>query len=327
MYRWLKLSHHKHTARLRPHQYTSYLPLSLLLVFVGLALAGCTFAAAATPYNGPEIHSVSLTGVMPAPPPTTAAVITSPSNQQHFATSPVTIAGSCPANTLVEIYKNDIFAGSTPCDSKGQFQLKVDLLNGQDSLVARVYDALNQPGPDSKTVTVYYDALPPQPGALTSLNFGNATQLLLSTTAVYRGIFPGHAMNLPIDVLGGTPPYAVNIEWGDGSNSVVPRSDNLTFTVQHTYQRAGTYQITIQASDAQGRVAFLTVAAIVNGQPSPAAVANTGGSGSNGLMNKLLVLWPLYTASVAVVVSFWLGERREKHLLFGGPGLIPHPQA
>jgi hypothetical protein len=27
------------------------------------------------------------------------------------------------------------------------------------------------------------------------------------------------------------------------------------------------------------------------------------------------VLWPLYTSAVAIMVSFWLGERREKRII------------
>ncbi|HET9174065.1 MAG TPA: PKD domain-containing protein [Candidatus Saccharimonadales bacterium] len=318
MFLWLKLSHHKHTARQISHEYTSYVSLALLLVVVGLALVGSTIASASP---GPQSGSVALNGVMPEPPPTKAATIDAPGSSQHFGSTPVTVSGTCPANTLVEIYKNDIFAGSTPCDSNGRYEVKVDLLGGQDILIARVYDVLNQAGPDSNAVTVFYDALPPQASSLAPLNFGSS-QLVLSTDAVYRGLFPGHPLSMPLNVLGGTPPYAINIQWGDSTNSVVPRSDNLTFTVQHTYQRPGTYQITIQASDAQGRVAFLTIAAIVNGQPAVIPTANTTKTSTN----KLLMLWPLYTASVAVVVSFWLGERREKHIL-GGSGPLYYPQA
>jgi hypothetical protein len=43
-------------------------------------------------------------------------------------------------------------------------------------------------------------------------------------------------------------------------------------------------------------------------------------------MNKLLVLWPLYTTILAVVISFWLGERREKKIL-SRPTMLLHPQA
>lgn len=318
MYNWLKISHHHHSGRLRPHEYTSYVPLAFLLLFVGLALLGCSVSALSSP--PPQADSVALSGTMPQPAPTVAATITSPAPQKHFTASPVSVSGTCPPNTLVEVYKNDIFAGSGPCSDSGTYSFEVDLLFGRNSLIARVYDALNQPGPDSRTVTVFYDALPPQSAALAPLSFGGA-QLLLNTDAVYRGAFPEHLLNVPIDIIGGTPPYAVNVQWGDSTNKVISRNDNLTFNASHAYHKPGTYQISIQASDAKGRVAFITVAAIVNGQPS----AVPAGTSSGTPANKLLLLWPLYTAAAAIVTSFWLGERREKHLLTGS-NLTFHPQ-
>ena len=320
MHTWLKLSHHSHSGRLRPHEYTSYGPLALLLLAVGLVLLGATVSAA-TPYTGPEAGSVSLTGSVPTPPPTTAATISSPHQNQHFSTTPITVSGTCPKDTLVEIYKNDIFAGSAPCEDNGKFSLDIDLLIGKNVLVARVYDVLNQAGPDSGSVTVFYDALPPQSSALSSLNF-TGTQLLLNTDAVYRGVFPDHLLNIPIDIVGGTPPYALNVQWGDSSNKVIPRNDNLTFNAGHVYHKAGMYQVRLQASDAQGRVAFLTVVVFVNGQPSAVPVTTS----SNTPVNKLLLLWPLYAAAATIVLSFWLGERREKHILATHPLLLhPHP--
>lgn len=315
MLNWLKLSHHHHSGRLRPHEHTSYLPLGLFLLVVGLALTAYT-ATAASP--GPELGSVGLSGTVPGKAPTIAATITAPGNQQRFSTSPVKISGSCPANTLVEVFKNDIFAGSTPCTSAGVYSLEIDLLIGTNVLIARVYDALNQPGPDSNAVTVFYDAQPVQGGALIPFDFGGE-QLLLNTDAVFRGIFPDQELSIPVDILGGTPPYAVNIQWGDSNNKVVPRHDNTPFKVGHTYRKPGTYQISIQASDSKGRVAFLTVASIVNGALSSPPAATV----SKLEVNNLLLLWPLYTGVLGAVVSFWLGERREKYLLKKRGQLLP----
>lgn len=322
MLNWLKLSHHDHSGQLRPHEHTSYLPLALLLLVVGFALTTFTVQAA-SPRPGPAAGSIGISGTMPGQPPTVAAVVQVPGSGQRFSTSPVTISGTCPANTLVEIFKNDIFAGSTPCTSAGTFSLDVDLLIGQNTIIARVYDDLNQPGPDSNAITVFYDALPPQADPTTFLDFGGP-QLLLNTDAVFRGVFPEKEFNIPVNILGGTPPYALNVQWGDANNKVVPRSDNAPFSVGHTYLKPGTYQITLQATDASGRVAFLTVAAIVNGQPAAAAAAAAASSGSTP--NQLLLLWPLYTSSIAVLVSFWLGEQREKRIL-DKRGLLIHPQA
>lgn len=302
------LIHHRHTGKLKPHEHTSYAPLGVVLALVGVFLITFTVQAA-TPYDGPESGYIGLSGVMPGKPPTTAATIDNPTNGQRFSATPITVSGTCPQNTLVEIFKTDIFAGSTVCDSTGKYTLEIDLLIGENRLVAKVYDALNQPGPDSNIVTVFYDALPIQFGPLPSFDFGGA-QLLINTDAVIRGVFPDKEMNMRIDLIGGRPPYAVNVQWGDSTNKVIPRGDNIGFTVNHTYKKPGIYQIGIQASDADGRVAFLTIASIVNGQPDAAATATT-----QNKQNTLLMLWPLYTAIVTAVISFWLGEKREKHIL------------
>lgn len=308
----LKLSHHTHTGKLRSHEHTSYLPLAVLLMVVGCILGVYTVSAAPP---GPESGSIGISGTVPAKPPTVAATIDAPTAGSRFAETPVEIAGTCPKDTLVEVFKNDIFAGSTSCSGSGTYSLKVDLLIGQNSIVARVYDALNQAGPDSNAVVIFYDALPEQGGPISSLDFGGS-QLLLNTDAVFRGIFPNTDMIVPISVLGGTAPYAVNVQWGDSTNKVIPRGDNVEFTTAHAYKKPGIYQISLQASDAEGRVAFLTVAAIVNGQPDAAASTGVGGTGGNsGINGTLAVAWPVLVASFSAVVSFWLGERREKKIL------------
>jgi hypothetical protein len=317
MLTWLKLSQHHHSGRLRPHEHTSYLPLALILLLVAFPLTAYTVYAEHPPA---QANSISLSGIMPGKAPTVAATIDSPTDQKHFTTTPITVAGTCPTNTLVELYKNDIFAGSTPCSEASVYSLDIDLMIGKNVLMARVYDALNQAGPDSNTRTVYYDALPAQAGALMSSTFGGA-QLLLNTDAIFRGVFPGQTLSIPIDIIGGTQPFAINIQWGDSTNKIIP-SSSASFTTSHIYSKAGTYQISIQASDSLGHVAFLTVAAVVNGQPS-AATAATDTTTNSDAASKLLVLWPLYTAAAAVVTSFWLGERREKRVLRIRGQLLP----
>ncbi len=310
MLNWFKLSHHSHSLKLRPHEHTSYAPLLILLLVVGFVLTTFTTFAA---HPGPESGSIGLSGVVPANPPETAATITSPDNNLRVTISPQTISGSCPSGTLVQLYKNDIFAGSAPCSSAGAYSIDIDLLIGQNSIIARVYDALNQSGPDSNTLSIYYDVLPLQSTSISPLVFGSS-QLLLNTDSVFRGTFPEHDLNVPISIIGGTPPYAVNIQWGDSENKVVPRNNNVTFNVSHAYKKAGTYQITLQATDATDRVAFLAVAAIVNGQPDT-IVSSTNNTVSPDLTNKLIALWPLYISALAIVISFWLGEVREKKII------------
>ena len=305
----LKLSSHESSVKLRPHRHTSYALLAVLVGFVGIILSAFSVSSFVSASSGPQAGSVGLSGVMPEKPPATAATITTPSNNQQFATSPVTVSGTCPPNTLIEIYKNNIFAGSTPCTSTNNFTIQIDLLFGQNSLTAIDYDVLNQAGPSSGAVSVNYTAQAPVASSLANFNI-NGTQLILDTTAVYRGIFPSQQLNVPITIIGGDGPFALNVEWGDNTNQVLPSSNNTTVNATHTYSKPGTYKITIQGSDSQGRVAFLNVAVFVNGQPF-VATTNTNKSQTS----KFLILWPLYAISATLVISFWLGERMEKHIL------------
>lgn len=270
---------------------------------------------------GPASGSIGLTGTLPKAPPTTAAVISSPTNGQHFTTAPIKVAGTCPTDTIVEVFKNDIFAGSTDCESNGTFSLSVDLLIGENVLIARVYDSLNQAGPDSAPIQTFYDVLPPQTTPI-SLQTFQERQILLNTDAVYRGTFPGQTLTVPISILGGYSPFAINVQWGDSSNTVISRGDNVTFNATHVYQKPGTYTVTVQASDSHQHVAFLQIAVIING-------ATTSAGSTEAVKpetNQLVVLWPLLAILVAIVVSFWLGEQREKRILLA-QGNLPQPAA
>lgn len=321
----VRLSSRGHSGRLRPHEHTSYVPLALIVLLAGILLSGLTVSSFASASPPPIASSVSLSGIMPGRPPSTGATITDPTNGQSFSNTPVTVSGTCPVNTLVEIYKNNIFAGSTPCNSNGQYSVQVDLLYGGNTLTAVDYNDLNQAGPTSGGVAVTYNVQIPPESSLLNINF-TSTQLLLETDAVYRGTFPGQTLNVPINILGGTAPFAVNIFWGDNTNQIIPSSSNTTVNASHIYKRPGTYKISIQASDSQQRVAFLDVAAVVNGQPAVAAAPTAPSK-----PNELLVLWPLYACAATLVVSFWMGEKREKHVLADklGPtptlGPTPHP--
>jgi hypothetical protein len=321
MHGHLKISHHEFSLKLRSHEHTSYLPLAILVFAAGVFLATFSIkpnANAATPYTGPEAGSIGLTGIMPSKPPKTAATITKPFNGQHFTSTPITVSGSCPAGTLVEIYKNDIFAGSTPCESGGTFSLQIDLLFGQNNLKAQVYDVLNQAGPESSTVSVFYDASFPVAAPSSFFDFAG-DQLILNTDAAYRGSFPNQPLNIPITVIGGTSPFAINVQWGDGTNDIVARSDNTTFNISHTYKKPGTYKIVIQGTDSKKLVAYLSVAAIINGKPD--VLASTA---SKPPTSKLFILWPILAVAATMVFSFWMGEQREKKIL-GGSGAAKTP--
>src|SRR5580700_2236124 len=116
------LIHKKHTLKLRPHQHTSYASLFFMLLVAGFLLVGVSWSAmAAPPAVNPQSGSIGLTGTVPGPPPSVAAVILSPSNGTTTNTIPITVSGTCPSGTFVSVQDNNAFAGAVTCQDDGTF--------------------------------------------------------------------------------------------------------------------------------------------------------------------------------------------------------------
>jgi len=270
-----------------------------LAVTVLVVLAGFQSASAANP--GPVSSSIGLEGTISSAPPTHGATIAVPGNGATFTSVPVTVSGLCPNGLLVKVFANNIFVGSVVCAS-GSYALQVDLFSGQNDLIARVYDALDQAGPDSNTVSVNFNYAQ-------FLQFG--TQLSLSSAYAERGAPPGQVLTWPILLNGGAAPYALSIDWGDGSASSLQSVASAgSVTISHTYQVAGVYKVIIKATDKNGSEAFLQLV----GQATGAVQSNT--KGGNGTVVETRVLWwPMFALLVLIFVGFWVGRRYQLRVL------------
>jgi hypothetical protein len=271
-----------------------------------------TLAAPALPQN-PQAGSVAVEAKLPGNAPATAAVITSPGNGASFNKLPVTVNGTCAAGLLVRVYKNEVFAGSTICSATGTFSIQADLFSGANQLVARVYDALDQAGPDSNTVLVTYND---NSGA-------GLTGARISITSNYakRGADPGADLRWPFVLSGGTGPYKVSIDWGDGTTQEVSTANVGEVLGSHKYAKSGVYNVVIKAVDANGVASFLQVVAIGNG---PLASATTDANGNvvsaptavnNFIYKNRYVVWPFYVLIPVMFVTFWLGRKHQLHIV------------
>lgn len=241
--------------------------------------------------------SIGIEAVIPSEPPTTGATIAVPSDGQIFTQIPITVNGICPAGLLVKIFKNNVFAGSTECPG-GSYSIQIDLFSGQNDLIARVYDALDQPGPDSNLVTVTFN----------DTTFGGfSSRPSLTSNYAKRGANPGERLEWPIILSGGTGPFAVSVDWGDGSSAdLSSRSGSGEFTVSHIYEQAGVYNIIVKVTDANGTSGFLQLVGIANG----AIIANT--TADTTVKTRTNVLWwPLLLLFPLLPLSFWMGRRHE----------------
>ena len=304
MQEYLKVSHHRHTGKLRPHGETSYALLLFVLAVVAIVLVGAGNVASAASTTGGGAYDVE--GVVPGPRPSSPATITSPSNGQSFQTNPVTVSGTCPSKSLVEVYSNGILIGSAICGSDRHFTMQVSLVIGSNALTALPYNTNNEAGPTSPTVNLTLVAPPGGPGF--------STELLLQSINYYRGSEPGQEVTWPITIVGGVAPYAVNFDWGDGTSDLITRTTAGPFTLTHIYKKAGgylgSYPLIIRASDSADHTAYLQLTTIVNA----ATGATSNGKVTTKTSISYLLIWPIWVVLFLMVLSFWLGERREKHI-------------
>lgn len=256
------------------------------------SLVVSTFASAQT-----ESGSVGIEGRIGAPPPQTGATISSPANGASFTNNPIQVAGLCPNGLIVRIYKNNVFSGSVMCEG-GSFALQIDLFSGQNILIARVFDDLDQPGPDSNTVTV---TLNDNSGAAA------ADRIMLTSNFAKRGANPGDELTWPVVVSGGAPPYAISVDWGDGQTTLQSVVIAGQFTLKHTYRSSGIYRVVVKAVDANGVAAYLQLVAVANGDVSQQEPEDKSGGET-----RYVFLWqPAVVLIAFVVTTFWLGKRYE----------------
>jgi hypothetical protein len=283
--------------------------LAVALLAAALLLVPLPAGALGSSQN-PQSSSFGLEGRISSPPPAQAATVSTPGNGQVFTSTPITVAGLCKTGLLVKVFSNNVFVGSTMCTA-GSYSLKVDLFSGQNDLVVRVYDTLDQPGPDSNVISVRYnDAQYAEPGSRVSL----------SSIYARRGANPGVQLDWPLILSGGSGPYAVTVDWGDGSDPTLSSQEFAgQLTVSHTYATAGTYQVIVKASDKGGSIAFLQLVGVANGEAKTQVASATGGntalqSGGNGFFDRY---WPWLVGVIVVLMTatFWLGSRHELHVV------------
>jgi hypothetical protein len=303
-----------------PHQHTSYPALLFLLLLAIILLAAVSFGASADDYviPGPQSDSATVTGTVTSPAPQTPPTLEGLSNGQTITDAPVPVRGSCPANSLVKVFKNEILAGTAICGKDKRYNLDIDLFIGENRLVARAYNTLEKSSPDSNVITVSYAPKTAAGLAVVSAPVYRpgdslAGQFFLKAENFHKGVRPGDQIVWPLTIVGGTPPYAVSVSWGDNKTDVYSRGVAGPFDIKHVYSKSGggyrgSQDVVVKASDANGLTTYIQLVSIVNDTNSIVAAAQS-------LPTKLQLAWPLLGMAVLMVASFFLGEWREKKVL------------
>jgi hypothetical protein len=295
--------------------------LVLTSVFIAAAFFLVLGANGASAQSADPVQSgsVGLTGTISAPPPSQGATISFPTNGATFSEVPIIITGICPDGLLVKLFKNNVFGGSVQCVG-GNFSIQSDLFTGANELIARVYDDLDQPGPDSNSVTVTFQ----------SNTQGAPSRVTLTSNYAKRGANPGQKLTWPVILSGGSGPYAFSVDWGDGSEpDLFTNPFAGTVDLSHEYSEPGVYNIVVKAVDSNGAVAFLQLVGVANGPlsqdtNSDGSTGSGDGSGSAGgssngngfnTSKSRIVWWPATLIVPFVVSTFWLGKKYMIHVL------------
>jgi hypothetical protein len=208
---------------------------------------------------------------------------------------------------LIKTYSNNIFIGSARC-LNGSYSLKADLFSGKNNLYAQDFDSLGQGGPLSNTVSVNY---------ISTQHTTTQSQVNITSSYGEIGANPGQQLNWPVIISGGTPPYAISTDWGDGQPSTLQSSASAgSLTLKHVYSSSGVYAITITVSDSKGSTAFLQLVGMANGQVIPIHKTKVASNNIKSNTNSQSMSWGLLgVVFAALIPAFWLGGRHGRSVL------------
>jgi hypothetical protein len=313
-----KLVKQRHKARIKakrpPHKRFLLHPATVfVLLGSGVLLFGWTLKTFAVDYT--------VNATIPAGFLTEPAVITSPTDGQRYKTKPIAVAGTCPYQSYINLYRNGVYSGTALCNPDGTFGLLSDLSLGANILQTHVFNVTNDEGPLSGAITVYYE--PPAPTTVTAAKPSASTPaaaFALSGEYQYHGYKVGEEANLKVSISGGIGPYALHMAWGDGSESNYVQMGTKPVVATHTYSKAGSYSIKINGVDGSGATAFLQTTALITNDKhaliaSPTNKPTSSSSIASRLHSWLWLLWPTYASLILMAISFWLGEREELYIL------------
>jgi hypothetical protein len=277
--RALRLQPHHHSGRRLPRHHTSYAAMTFMMLVTGVLLIGVSLSSEAATSGG----NISY------PAPKIPATITSPAAGVVLSSQPVLVRGVCEPAMVVEIDAGGKNSGSAQCNPDGNFELNIALISGANTLQARTFSLDGLEGPASGPV---------------SISLKGNSPIILSSSSLRLSPKAGQSVSWGLEIKGGQAPYAIRIDWGDGSTSVVSQSAAGNFSPQHTYHSAGAYTVRAAAKDAAGHAGYLQELSLTNSYAASPKVKPAG-------LPNLALAWPIYVAAGLMLLSFWLGEKFE----------------
>ena len=326
-------STHKTNRRIRRQNYPIHKRLLLHpLTIFGLLCAGVLIAG----WTYRVLADTVISSVIEAPALSEGATITSPNDGSRLTSSPINVLGTCPDSSYIKLYLNSVFDGVGWCGPDNTFSIQTSLFSGTNTLLAQDYNETDLQGPVTPSVQISYSppavattpsnpktASPSETSTRTSAPAQSALPLLISSDFQFKTFSANKAFDWELKLEGGTPPYLLRVQWGDGTTSILHFATDPVFTITHNYKLSGYFAVIIAATDSAGQLKTFQVAALITN--SAGTIPGVSNSSNKPIQQSilvdlvanikqqqwLLVAWPAYLTILLMTVSFWLGEKRE----------------
>lgn len=273
----------------------------LVVLFIGLVSS----VASAASYD--------VSASVPYPLPTQAATINPVLNNVTTQNAAFVISGTCQtmaSTTVISVWRGGTTLGSQSCLS-GTYSLQITLAEGGNTLIVRTANISAAYGPDSSpiTVTLHTPVTPPAPvatppatttpttpgatnlsqGDNTAFNNAARTGLTIVPQEPFSVLPPSKEINFSVYIGGGSNPYTLELNWGDGTTEtkVVEKSGNYTFT--HKYRNAGNYTIRGKVKDVLGAVTEISYGVVINNPID--AIGGAGAKVAQASLKSTPVQW------------------------------------
>ncbi len=243
------------------------------------------------------------------------------SNTPKTSTSPTVSGFAPPFSDVIITFHSDVQTCKTKADGSGWWSctLAKTLPGGSHHVDVEAWtpEGVRLTFPTFQIVVL---------GDLPSLIPQRSTVPAILIDYQYQTHTVGKAFSWNLSLEGGKAPYKVTINWGDGSDSTLIRTDGSQFTIKHAFPEKQTYTVFVSVVDGSGVQTVLQLFAIVKGQNGTAATTATPGPVISMLamvQRYLWVVWPAYIAVVLMAFSYWLGEK-EMYLRFSRRQMAHH---
>jgi hypothetical protein len=203
---------------------------------------------------------------------------------------------------IIVILDNGSEAGSAACDANNNFQVSITLQPATNVLVARSFTITGDSGPDSASVTVTYN--PPNPPPVLGSSGNNVSPLDLTIDESFM-VFGREKDALWLgSIIGGTAPYQLRVDWGDGAQNTYTFATAGQHTTTHHYRVLKPYDTIFYLSDHSGQHLIRHYAAVpgyVPPTPNTPLITTPSGRGKINLFG----LYGIYLIVLAVFGWLW----------------------